>query len=67
VSPGDVAAAEKHVRLHTVSQNENLLLRDIERLQQFQEALRLRYVIREVVDHEDRVLAGTRVERALSR
>ena len=62
-----VAAAQEHVRLHAVREDEHLLSATPSRPTSAEHRLRLRRVVVELVDHVDRVLARARVERALAR
>ena len=63
---GRLRAAQEHVRLHAVREDQHLPVGDVEARQQLQQQRRLRRVVGERVDDEHRVLAGARVERALA-
>jgi len=62
-----IPPAQEHVRLHTIGEHEHLLVAHTEPADEAEQRLRARRVVRELIDHVDRVLARPRIERALAR
>src|SRR3982751_1571548 len=64
--PLQVSPAEEDVLLHAVGEDEHFLVRCAESIDERNHLLRAGPVVIEVVDHDQRVLAGPRIERALA-
>src|SRR6185437_2798690 len=61
-----IAAAEIHVPVHAVGENENLLAVHAERLEQAEHLRRLGRIVVEAIDHEQRIFGSARIQRALA-
>ena len=66
VSPLQVATAQKDILLEAVRKNQNFFIRHAERAEERNQLLGARHLVIEIVDHDHRILAGARIERALA-
>src|SRR5213075_2594485 len=61
-----VASAQENVLLRAIGEDQNFPVRHAERVEQRDHLLGARLVVVEVVDDDQRILAGARIERALA-